>query len=128
MRITPTRRGKTVATIAAGTLFTAAAVTLFTLEPSPRDTHPVTHETPVVEPATAPPVDVYEQSWTPEELLMTCDNDYEVGSDVWESCVDVVFTATCLFEPFPVGSEWFTSADARCSGGRVTSSTPVITD
>lgn len=127
MKIRATKRGKVVASCAVGTLLTAATITLFTLEPKPWDNPPVTQEMATVQPTEPPMPDPYEQAWTPEELLMTCDNDYEEGSDVWESCVDFVITATCLYEPFPEDSKWHTSADARCLGGRVTSSTPVIT-
>lgn len=127
MRITPTKRGKIIASTLVGTLLTGATITAFTLEPKPWDnpTQPTEISAPAL--AQTPPQDPYEDAWTVDELLMTCDNDYEQGSDVWESCVDVVMTATCMFEPFPEDSEWHTAADARCLGGRVTSETPVIT-
>lgn len=127
MRITPTKRGKLVASCVVGTLLTTATITAFTLEPKPWDstTTPTQNTAPIME--HTPTDDPYQEAWTVEELLMTCDNDYKEGSDVWEACVDTILTATCMFEPFSEDSEWFTAADARCSGGRVTSSTPVIT-
>ena len=121
MRITPTKRGKIVASVAIGALLGSAAVTVYTLAPEPWD-----DSTRIIE--QMPVDDPYQEAWTVEELYLTCDNDYEVGSDVWESCVDVILTATCMFEPFAEDSEWFTAVDARCSGGRVTEETPVITD
>lgn len=121
MQIKPTKRGKTLATITIGTLLTGAAITAFTLEPHPWDDTTTPTETTTT-------IDVSTQAWTPDELLMTCDNDYEQGSEAWEGCVDYVLTATCMFEPFTEDSEFYSSADARCLGGRVTSETPVISN
>lgn len=50
-------------------------------------------------------------------LLDTCDYDYVQGSDVWESCVSVILTATCMFEPLPEDHPDYATTDERCLWG-----------